>query len=385
MDMRRSDNEIDRLLRAALKSGEIPDPTLIRKVKHPCLKEEYSMRKPSARRSFSAAAIIAAVFLLSTATALAAWHFLKPAEAAIRLGNQALSAAFDSDTAVNINKSATSGDYVFTLLAAVSGNDITDMPYYQNGKVSPERTYAVIAIQNADGSPIDGGRGNGAQASAFFASPLVKGLKPWEVNAATMGGGYCETVVDGILYRLVECDDIMMFADRGLYFAICAEAFIHNGIFLFDEQTGEIGVNPDYSGASAVFDLPIDKSFANPAKAERYLNGLFAPSDGEEAPLPPEMVWGQSLDWEKAVPVASTIKDLAVADNGEMVYEFVYGDSEGTASAFYSDCFSEGGGAQSKIIRIDSEGYADGSFNAYAIRFSLSASGVVTGAVVIIE
>jgi hypothetical protein len=204
MDMRRNDNDIDRLLRTALKSDEAPDPTLIGKVKHPYLKEDYSMKKPSARRSFSAAAIIAAVFLLSTATALAAWYFLKPAEVANRVGNQTLSAAFDSDTAVNINKSVTSGDYVFTLLAAVSGNDITDMPYCQNGKVSPDRTYAVIAIQNADGSPIDDGRGNGAQVSVFFASPLVKGLKPWEVNAATMGGGYYETVVDGILYRLVE-------------------------------------------------------------------------------------------------------------------------------------------------------------------------------------
>jgi hypothetical protein len=267
---------MDRLLRASLAGTETPAPALVRKVKHPYLEgKEYSTGKSSVRRSFGAAIAVAAVFLLTATTALAAWFFLNPSEVAENLGDNMLSAAFDSAGAVNINESVTSGDYIFTLLAVVSGNDITDMPYYRNGEVSPDRTYAVIAIQNTDDSPmtIDAGQ------RYFFATPLVKGLKPWEVNAATMGGGYYETIVDGVLYRLVECDDVTMFADRGLYFAICTEAFISNGVFSFDGQTGEIGVNPDYSGASAVFDLPIDKSLADPAKSEQYLNNLFGSSE----------------------------------------------------------------------------------------------------------
>ena len=219
----------------------------------------------------------------------------------------------------------------------------------------------------------------------FFVSPLVKGLKPWEVNAATMNGAYAESFVDGVLYRLVECDNVTMFADRGLYFAICTDAFISNGTFNFDEKSGEIGVNPDYSGASAVFDLPIDKSLADPEKAEQYLNSLFAPAADvtEDAPLPPEMIWAHSLDWEKAVPVASTVKELTVADNGEIIYSFEYDNGEGNAIAFFSDCFTDGGGAQSKIVRIDSSTDTEGNVSAFAIRFSLDENGVVTGSIVI--
>lgn len=54
----------------------------------------------------------------------------------------------------------------------------------------------------------------------FFVSPLIKGLKPWQVNITTMNGGYSEAVIDGIMYRLIECDGVEMFADRGVYLAV---------------------------------------------------------------------------------------------------------------------------------------------------------------------
>jgi hypothetical protein len=265
----------------------------------------------------------------------------------------------------------TSGDYIFTLLALVSGEDITDMPYYSDGEISLDRIYAVIAIQNADGSPMAVGR------DVFFASPLVNGLKPWEVNAATLGGGYSEAVTDGVLYRLVECDDVTMFADRGLYFAVCTEAFIDNNVFKFNEQTGEISVNPNYGGASAVFDLPIDQSLADPVRAEHYLSDLLTPTaDEENQPSREQDEW--ALAWEKAVPVASTVKELNVSDDGEMVYEYAYGGSEGTVSKLYNDYFKDNREAQSMIVAVIDDG-------AYAIRFSMDENGVITGAVVVLE
>ena len=107
-----------------------------------------------ARRGVASAAIAAALVLAFAGTAFAAWLFLKPSEVAERFGNSALSAAFDSDTAVNINKSVTSGDYTFTLLAVVSGGDVSGMPYF-SADVRNDRTYAVVAIQNADGTPFE--------------------------------------------------------------------------------------------------------------------------------------------------------------------------------------------------------------------------------------
>ena len=102
-------------------------------------------------------------------------------------------------------------------------------------------------------------------------TPMIRGVKPWVVNAASMGGSFSDSLVDGVVYRLVECDSIMIFADRGLYLGVCAEPFINRDTFKFDESTGEITVNPDYPGACAVFELPIDASHADPEQAEQYL------------------------------------------------------------------------------------------------------------------
>jgi hypothetical protein len=80
-----------------------------------------------------------------------------------------------------------------------------------------------------------------------------------------------------------------MFADRGLYFAVCTGVFYDRDAFLWDERTGEVTVNPDFDGASAVFDLPIDPSRADPEKAARYLNDLLSPESREaESPSPRE-------------------------------------------------------------------------------------------------
>jgi hypothetical protein len=108
----------------------------------------------------------------------------------------------------------------------------------------------------------------------FFATPLIKGLKPWQFNVATMNGGYSETVVDCVVYRIVECDGVAIFADRGLYFAVTTDVFINNNSFLFNDETGDITINPAHHGASALFDLPIDKSLGDPEKAEQYIAGF---------------------------------------------------------------------------------------------------------------
>jgi RNA polymerase sigma factor (sigma-70 family) len=208
-------------------------------------------------------------------------------------------------------------------------------------------------------------------------SPLVKGLKPWEVNAATLGGGYSEAVTDGVLYRLVECDDVTMFADRGLYFTVCAETFIDNKVFKFNEQTGEISVNPNYSGASAIFDLPIDRSLSDPVEAEQYLNDLCAP-DADEENLSPREQDELTLEWGKAVPVASTIRELNINDDGEVAYEYAYEGAEGTVSIPYNYHFKNDGGAQSVIVSVIND-------DAHAIRFSMDKNGVITGAVVALE
>jgi hypothetical protein len=226
------------------------------------------------KRSVSAAAVVAVLLIFTTATAIAAWYFLNPSDVAENVGDHALSATFSGETAVNVNASVTSGDYIFTFLAIASGRDIADRQYYSNGELKSDRTYAVLAIQKADGTPFD--RQNAYIDTSFFVSPLIKGTNPAMVNIASMDGGYADNVADGVLYRIIECDNVEMFADRGLYLAVCTGGLFYNGdAFILDERTGEITADPNFGGASAVFDLPLDPQLADPVEAERYLKNLF--------------------------------------------------------------------------------------------------------------
>jgi hypothetical protein len=241
------------------------------------------MRKYPAGRGFGAAAIAAVCMMLVTATAFAAWQFLRPADVARQVDDTALAAAFDSDTAVNINQSAVSGDYIFTLLAVASGKDISSRAHYSNGNLQSDRTYAVLAVQKSDGSAMpdiaSGEYGN----ISFFASPLVNGLKPWFVNAATLNGSFSDNVADGILYRIVECDNVAVFADRGLYFAVNTGPFFTNDAFRYDETTGVVTANPDYNGASVVFDLPMDVNLADGEKAAALIESLYPAEEDMES------------------------------------------------------------------------------------------------------
>jgi len=268
--MKNSGINVDTLLKTVLYSTKTPDPALVERVKARQMKEEATLNKATARRSF--VAIVAAVVVLAM-TACAAWQFLKPSDVASQLDDAALSAAFASKDSVKMKESITSGDYTYTLLGLVSGKDITNYPYYRNEKIRSDRTYVLLAIQRVDGSPIlstveeEGG-------VPFYASVYIKGEKPWSVNMHTMNGGYSETILDGIVYRIVECDDITMFADCGLYFGVNPGSYYERHAFDYNEQTGELKADSSLHISSAVFNLPIDTSLADPERAQEYLDKI---------------------------------------------------------------------------------------------------------------
>lgn len=244
------------------------------------IQDAKAYRHPKSHRWIKLYTIVAAIILLST-TAIAVRIFLRPAEIVEQLEDHTLSDAFDSEKAININVSATSGEYTFTLLAIVSGENISD--YLGSfAEKTPERTYVILAIQKTDGSPIQEEIFD--ELSQFVVTPLIKGEDPSSVNIFSMGGFASSTLIDGVVYRLVECDSVMMFADRGLYLGVCSSMFIRKDTFMLDEITGEIAVNPDYSGISAVFELPIDVSYADPERAKQYLEQLHGEPDLEDAP-----------------------------------------------------------------------------------------------------
>jgi hypothetical protein len=76
------------------------------------------------------------------------------------------------------------------------------------------------------------------------------------------------------MYRILACDEVSMFADRGVYLGVNIGSFYDSMAFIYNEQTGELKANPDNDGSSVVFDLPLDKSLADPVKAQEYLDNM---------------------------------------------------------------------------------------------------------------
>lgn len=315
----------DRMLREALASDEEPEEQLNKNVINR-YKERNKMRTTYKRR-ISIGVLVAVFTLLLSVSAFAAVKLFNSQQVAEHLGEGLLAEAFASSDAIEVNESATSGDYKITLHGIVSGAGLKGLEKPPS-EISPEKTYAVVSIANADGSPMPKTSDPAYGEVPFFVSPLIKGQKPWQVNIATMNGSYSEIVLDGVMYRIIECDGVEMFADKGVYLAVIgASSFYSNEAIAYDEQTGEVSANSDYPGTSVLFDLPLDKSKADPAKAEAYLRELLkepaktAADDEAEA----EMA-RKSEEWKgkifEGTTIPESVKKVTYDDQGRINYEF---------------------------------------------------------------
>ena len=355
--------QLEQLLKQALSSTAEPSEALNQKIKYR-IKEKNTM-KP-VRRKF-AVAFIAAVIFIMTGSVFAAWQLLSPKQVAENLGDKSLAKAFDSKNAVQINKSVTSGDYTFTLLGITSGKNLSDFRS-SDQDIQPDRTYVVVSIERKDGSPIPEMSDENYNEPSFIVSPLIKGQKPWMVNIFTMNGASCECVVNGVIYRIVECDSIEMFADRGVYLYVGTGNFINNEKVSYNEETGEITLNENYKEASALFDLPLDVKKADHAKAEQYLEELLNPVP--EPRTSDETVIDRESKLENGIVIPESIKEVTYGDNGLACYE--YDGSKIEISLDY--LFKEGETGVWKIVGIDED-----DIEVTAIQFLKDENGVVTG------
>ncbi len=270
--MKNSD-KLDQLLKQALSPTVEPSEDLNQKIINQL--KESNIMKPVYKKRISVALIATVLTLAMSITAFAALHLLNSKQVAEHLGDQKLAHAFDSKNAIKINESIVSGGYNFNLLGIVSGKGLSDFESYAEDIIRPDRTYAVVSIAKQDGSKMPNTQDEEYGKVPFFISSLIKGQKPWLVNIASMNGGYSEFVIDGVMYRLIECDDVEMFADRGLYLCISTSSFYDVNAFNYNEETGEITPNADYNGANALFNLPLDVTKVDHGKAEKYLQELL--------------------------------------------------------------------------------------------------------------
>lgn len=269
------DDELERLLHHALSSAPEPGELLNQQVTRHM--QDDSRGKNVLRKKYTVGLFVAALLLTLSISAYAAVQFLRPDQVATHIGDTLLAEAFQSKEAVPMNQTASSGEYVFTLHGLVSGASLSGLPH-SSEELYPSRTYAVVSISRQDGVPMPDTSDPEYGQDPFFISPLIKGQEPWRVNIASMNGGYHDIVIDGIMYRLIACDQVEIFADRGIYLAISSGSpFYSTAAFEYDAATGEVHARADYAGASLLFDLPLDASKADPKQAQNYLEDLLNP------------------------------------------------------------------------------------------------------------
>lgn len=209
--------------------------------------------------------IIAVIFVISSTTVFAAYHYLTAGEVADNLGDNKLAKEFNSE---NIDNYATEtlGDYKVTMLGITLGKNISNF-HVCSEEINPERTYAAVAVEKTNGKAM-------TYDDEILVTPLIEGLEPWNYNIYTMNGSYMAEIIDGILYRIVEFDSIEYFADRHIYMAVLDNGFYDKDAYDYDNNTGLIKRNDNYKGTNILFDLNIDKSKADKNKARDYIEKI---------------------------------------------------------------------------------------------------------------
>lgn len=353
--------DMDELLRNALSSKKEPDywlnQRIINKVQE---KEREDMSKRNRKIKVPAAAMLAAaVLFVGSVTGYAAWRYLAPHQVAETVGDQGLAAAFQSEDAVAVGEVQEYGNYRITLLGIVSGKNLSQYTMEDDaGNILDDRTYVVTAIENTDGTPRPDTSADNYGEDPFFVSPLIQGLNPAIYNSVTMGGGYFEMVEDGIQYRIAECDNVEIFADRQVYLCVNDGTFYNNDAYSYDEQSGNISRNEAYQGVNALFTLPLDESKADKAAAEEYVKNMEDEWNGtgeteeEESPAveKEDDITSQAseavADWkiEDFEKNTKLVKELEIAPNEEGNFEYKYEigeDGPGSEGILWKETLSE--------------------------------------------
>ncbi|MBR5126963.1 MAG: hypothetical protein IKU69_00860 [Roseburia sp.] len=273
--------DYDELLKQALAPIDEPYFWLNQKILRQ-VKEKKSMKKKTYKKI--PAVVLAAVLVLGigTITTFAAWKYLMLDEVAEVVKNEKLAEAFMSEDAVFVNEAQSYGGYQVTFLGMVSGADLTSfISMDDNGEIRSNLSHMVVAIENADGTPMPDISDDAYGELEFLVTPLVEGYNPVTYNAFAFGGSYTDEVVDGILYRVMECDNVEMFADCKLYLAVLDSTFYRAAAYNYDEASGEISRNESYDGLNALFSLPVDVAKADTEAAKAYMESLFVEDENE--------------------------------------------------------------------------------------------------------
>lgn len=265
-------DKLEELLKDALTPSEEPsvwlNQSIVRKAK-----EDNLMKKSFFKTLPVVAALAIGILAVGSLTTYAAWKYLSAEQVAEDLGDKKLTDTFQSkDGTISINESQISGDYKVTLKEIVSGKNLSDFLVTEdNGEIRDDRTYVVVSIEKKDGTAMPDTSDDDYDKVPILVTPFIKGEAPWQMNIFYMNSGASTMVKNGIMYRIIDCDNLEVFAKRGVYLGVLDEQFVNNTSYAIDKETGEITPKKSYDGMNLLFNLPLDKSKGNEDAAERQL------------------------------------------------------------------------------------------------------------------
>lgn len=350
-------NHIEELLQKNLTPDLAPEDTLNQSILKQA-KENEKMKRNRINPRIAAAAITG-VFIVSSASAYAVSRYLTPSQVADHFQeNSRLSAAFKNDDAAWVNETQTIAGYEVTFLGVITGKDLLSTAEADVAAVlEKEKTYAVTAIGRADGSAMPSTTDEGYR--TFCVSPLVHGKTFSEVNNGVLHAGVLSFVYEGIQYELLECDDLEIFADRGVSLGIVEEFGEETEAFQYNPAFGTYSRNEDYTKINALFELPLDASKADPEAAEAYFSGLEA----QEAETEEEMITTGNLkadEWLNSMCSAGT----SDADSWNYVLENAEEDTKETQTVVPDEngyiSYRTRGGESENVSYVGDWTYASG-------------------------
>lgn len=237
------------------------------------LEKEHTTMKFKLIRKPAAIAAAAALLVVSVSAA-ALW--LTPAQVAEYVGAPLLAEAFESEGAVQINETVETGDYLVTLSGLVSGAGLTGW----DQDVDASRTYAVVALQRTDGTPLE------TETFDFInytLTPLVADYLPQLVNNWTLGSFATGFARDGVFYFLLDTQDLGMFADHTVYLAFYEGLGAPSSQSFVMAEDGSLSFAENIEGPHALFTLPLDGSLADPDAVQAFLAGTGLEFDTHSA------------------------------------------------------------------------------------------------------
>ena len=205
--------------------------------------------------------MIAIMLVLLSTSVFAVTYLLSAKEVAEKTGNSDVAKIFNEEN-FEIVTVHDKGYYV-SFHGIVSDKELV---YFGNEEAYEGRSYAVFSIAKDDGTAL-----NLIDGMPLSFTPVIEGIRTDIAFALTESASGTEK--DGVLYYLFDYQDLEIFADKNVSIAVFEGFFPTPTIFTIDEE-GVTSYSDDYTGFKGMFELPLDKSKANPEVAKLILEGM---------------------------------------------------------------------------------------------------------------